>query len=189
MNGHKFLDLLEADFKAQMASARAQASRNENEYDEAHNWLQQFAVGNGLDVATGNFPTRLADDSGFVTAVDSAVVLGTLNKGFNFDATNLVGIDSDSLDFVISNYLDGIAETIHALNEWHRVLKSNGTVAVQVPNADHPAYNRPRGPLTNPRKLAVFTAVVLERYLERAGFTEIQIICHEETLRACAKKP
>lgn len=186
MTSSELLDLLEAEFKTQLASARAQVRGVD--YDTSHNWLQQFAVGDGLDIATGNFPTRLADGSGFVTAVDSAVVLGPMIKGFKFDATNLVGIDSDSMDFVISNYLDGIAETLHALNEWYRVLKAGGTVAVVVPNAEHATYQKPCGPMSNRRKLAVFTPLVLTRYLERAGFMSIHVELHDEHIRARAQK-
>lgn len=59
-----------------------------------------------------------------------------MNKGDIFfqDATNLNKIDDNKYDFVISsNVLEHIANPLKALNEFKRVIKKNGFIAIIVP--------------------------------------------------------
>jgi SAM-dependent methyltransferase len=65
-----------------------------------------------------------------------------IGKQFINDATNLKDIKSDTYDFLISsNCLEHIANPIRALEEWLRVIKSQGNLLLVLPrkesNFDH----------------------------------------------------
>ncbi len=76
---------------------------------------------------------------------------GTLAEGANFlydsskptgyqyirDAVNLHGIESDSMDFVLSSHnIEHIANPIRALVEWLRILKEDGLLVLVVPHKE-----------------------------------------------------
>ena len=76
---------------------------------------------------------------------------GSLSEGANFyydkskpagyqyirDAANLQGIESGTMDFVLSSHnIEHIANPIKALREWLRILKENGVLILIVPHKD-----------------------------------------------------
>lgn len=188
MKGTDFLDLLEAAIHDQLKSAREFAQSDEYAYGDVHDWLQQFAVGTGLDICAGNFPTLSASGTHVAISVDRGIHLGNVINGICADATNLSKIDTNSMDYVVTNYLEGIEMTLKALHEWYRVLKPGGTLAMIVSNAEATRYQVEKGPLANRRRLAIFTPLTLVRYLERAGFVQIQLENKDHQIRVSAKK-
>jgi SAM-dependent methyltransferase len=57
---------------------------------------------------------------------------------FIHDATELVSIADGSYDFLLASHiLEHVANPLRALQEFHRVLKSNGSLLVLVPNRIH----------------------------------------------------
>lgn len=76
---------------------------------------------------------------------------GTLREGANFiydaskpagyqyirDAVELYGIESESMDFVLSSHnIEHIANPIRAIIEWLRILKEDGLLVMVVPHKD-----------------------------------------------------
>jgi len=94
--------------------------------------------------------------------------------------------DSVSLPFksntfrlvVLRHVLEHLPSPRQALSEVYRVLKENGWVALEVPNAES-LGRQVYGPLWDswdlPRHLHHFTPVTLGRFMEQAGFCKIQI--------------
>lgn len=141
-------------------------------------WLDQFAVGNGLDICCGDF---IIGDS--IGVDGSHKVLGV---DYHCEGDELNFQKSDRLDYVVSNYLDGFHNPLKALVEWRRVLKDRGTLAVTVRDAD--TYSDQIGPLANGRRGSAFTEKTLRFYLTRAGFQVQEILKGKNgTLRAHAK--
>ncbi len=184
MTGKELLDLQERRFSKQLKGARSYIDKQGDSYAETHDWFYQFISGEGVDLAAGNFPTEAG-----MLCVDSVQRLGNLLNGFEADVTNLHHIDSSSLDFVLCNYLEGVEKTITALNEWYRILKHEGYLAIIVSNAESERYQIEKGPLKNRRRLVLFTPLTIQRYLERAGFTQILVENYKHQLRVSAQKP
>ena len=76
---------------------------------------------------------------------------GTLSEGANFrfdpskpagyqyirDAVELYGIESGSVDFVLSSHnIEHVANPVRALQEWLRILKENGLLILVVPHKE-----------------------------------------------------
>jgi SAM-dependent methyltransferase len=183
MTGEEVLDLLEKKANKLLRGARAFVKRGDH-YAEGHDWLQKYAVGHGVDIASGSFPTALADGTDTVISVDGVMTLGNMFNGFITNADRLTAIPTDSLDFVVSNYLDGMHYPMQCLIEWHRVIKPGGTIALIVANAEHDRYNSRYGPLSNPRRVNAFTKLTLKFYLERAEFKDITVEVDGHLLKA-----
>jgi len=132
-------------------------------------WLDQFAVGNGLDIACGDF---LIGDGDSAQGVDGHErMIGT---DYWSEGDELAFSESGKLDFVVTNYLDGFANPIKALNEWYRVLKPNGILAIVTRDVDYYDINKtPKGPLDNMRRLSAWTNKTLPIYMARCGFVNI----------------
>ncbi len=183
MTGVELLDRLEEKFNKQLRLARKYLADYGDSYEEAHEWFRQFIKGEGVDIASGNFPT----DEGMLNA-DGCYRLGNMANGFLSDVDDLVNFDSNHLDFVLCNYLDGFDQTLKALNEWNRVLKPGGTLAVMACNAEFVEYERNSGPMSNPRRVVAFTPLTMQRYLERAGFVDVKVDTEGKWIRASATK-
>lgn len=79
---------------------------------------------------------------------DKTMWEGSISEGFNYkyynnrvghqyirDAVDLRDIDSNKYEFIISsNCLEHVANPIKALNEWKRVVNSNGYILLILPN-------------------------------------------------------
>lgn len=88
----------------------------------------------------------------------STVWEGSLNEGNNFnfykgktgfqfikEAADLKGIQSESYDFLLSSHcLEHCSNAIKAIEEWKRVVKTNGYLLIIVPDKEHTFdHNRP----------------------------------------------
>ena len=74
-------------------------------------------------------------------------------KGYQFiqDGINLASIKSDSYDFLLSSHvLEHIANPLKALNEWKRIIKTNGHLILLLPHKDGTFdHQRPISSLTH----------------------------------------
>lgn len=141
-------------------------------------WLDQFAIGAGLDICCGDFPIWGSQGVDGDEAKIGAELFG--------QGDNLHWIDSESMDFIVTNYFDAMPEVLRALNEWWRVLKPGGTLAFVCCNLDK--YPDDIGPLQNSHRFHVFTARAVTAYLSRAKFKEIKIDAHGKFLRVVCTK-
>ncbi len=141
-------------------------------------WLDGHAKGDGLDICCGDFPIKGAD------GVD--VSARKIGADFLAKGDELAFVDNNSLDFIVTNYLDVFPDTLRVLQEWHRVLKPEGRLALVCRNAD--AYLNPMGPLSNRTRVSLFTMKTIRLYLERAKFGRITIVAVDTSLRVTASK-
>ena len=153
-----------ADYIMELQGKRL--NKNDPDLRENRGFLEKYAVGVGVDVCCGDF---LIGDS---IGVDTRNF--TMGVDFNFSGDNLSFMRSNTLDYVITNYLEALPNTLNALHEWHRALKPGGTLAMVCINAIE--YNNlPAGALTNAHRSHTFTKVTLSHYLNRAEFVDINI--------------
>ena len=189
----KRLTAYEAEVARRVATCRKMIADGNYPPDplEHRVWLEQFAVGHGLDICSGNIPMEGAagvDASGWSPRNQSGV-LGPLDYA-RTSGEDLSVIGRAAVDFVISNYLEAFSSPLHTLNEWFRVVRKGGVLAVVVANAEHPMYRGVcGGPLGARHKASCFTVLTLRLYLEQAGFREIEIEKAGSALRAKAIKP
>jgi SAM-dependent methyltransferase len=189
MLANEVLDLMEHKILKEIRRARAWANSCPEVYALTHEWLEQFCVGVGFDIAAGNFPTIMADKIGVVRCIDSAEHAANFVNGHRHAGDSLPFLPTGSCDFVVSNYFEAFDNVISTLNEWNRVLKPGGVLAMIMSDAEHEKYNQKMGPLSNHRRLHLFTALTIRRYLERAGFKGITVERHLHTLRVKGIKP
>ncbi len=147
---------------------------------EDREFLEKYAIGEGVDVCCGDF---LIEDS---IGVDKrGTVLGA---DFHFSAETLSFQKPISLDYVVSNYLEAVPNTLGALNEWYRVLKPGGTLAMICRDADQ--YLKREGALVSTHRQHTFSKITLKQYIERAGFINITVKpTPHQSLQAFAVKP
>ena len=147
---------------------------------EDRDFLEKYAIGEGLDVCCGDF---LIEDS---IGVDTrGTVLGA---DFHFSAETLSFRHHNSCDYVVSNYLEAVPNTIGALNEWWRVLKPGGTLAMICRDAEQ--YIQPEGALASEHRQHTFNKTTLRHYMHRSGFIEVSItVTPWQSLQALGKKP
>jgi SAM-dependent methyltransferase len=132
---------------------------------EDRDFLVQYAKGDGVDVCCGDF---LIEDS---VGVDTRRTV--LGADFHFSADTLSFRKPESCDYVVSNYLEAVPNTIGALNEWYRVLKSGGTLAMICRDAEQ--YVQPEGALASGHRQHTFNKTTLRHYMYRAGFKDVHI--------------
>ena len=155
--------------------------------DEVHDmerdrlWLDQFAVGSGLDICCGDF---LVGDS---VGVDCNRF--TLGADYLSHGDALTFQRSEDLDFIVTNYLEAMPNPLSAFNEWYRCLKPGGRLAIVCRDADKYSLNNPLGALDNRKRQTTYTKTTLSHYLYRADFVDVSIEETEHgTLRASAIK-
>jgi len=151
--------------------------------DEDRKWLGSFANGHGVNVCAGYFPIAGA------LGVDTEFTLASMVSGFvNTKGDDLHQIDSGSCDYVVTNYFEALPDPLKAITEWKRVLRLNGVLAMVVVNSEHEVYAIPSGPLANRSRRNCYTALTIQRYLERARFNNINIEPSGSMLRVCAER-
>ena len=145
-------------------------------------WLDKFAKGEGLDICCGSFLI------GEAKGVDGDWK-DALAADYFLDGDELYIKQGSSLDFVVSNYIEAFPNPLKALNEWWRILRPGGTIALVCRDSD--VSEDPMVPLKNPRRASCFTEKTIQFYLRRAGFDSIKIEKNEinKSLRMVAKKP
>jgi SAM-dependent methyltransferase len=155
-----------------------------NDAEEDRLWLDQFANGNGFDICCGDFLIGGEDQAAGIDGDARWVGVDKICEG-----DELAFQKHEELDFVVTNYLEGMPYPLKALNEWWRVLKPEGVLAMICRDANKYSSKYPQGALGNGSRQNTYTAVTLSHYLYRAGFTNVKI---EETdgltLRAYAEK-
>lgn len=149
-------------------------------------WLDKFAVGTGLDVCCGDFLVGTEDQASGVDGDDAAGLVGV---DYFRQGDDLSFSGSGKLDFVVTNYLDGLPNPIKAFQEFHRVLKDGGKVALVCQDADSYPENDQYGALRNVRKQSTYTRVTIKHYLSRCDFKDITVEATDHrTLRVTGTK-
>jgi len=90
----------------------------------------------------------------------------------------LIDWEDNSLDYVVTNYLEAFEYPFKALREWHRCLKPGGVLAFSCANADN--YEDGIGPFCNPHRVTIFTKRTIKNYLTKACFVNIHVEDGEE---------
>lgn len=145
--------------------------------EEGRLWLEQFCEGEGVHFCAGEF--ALSDSLG----VDMDARSLALDQWAYAD--RYLG-GKTPLDYIVTNYLESMPDTLRVLTEWGRLLKPGGALAIVARNAE--MYGAGEGPLSNPHRVAVFTQTVLTCYLERAGFTPWRWESFEKEIRVAARR-
>jgi SAM-dependent methyltransferase len=148
---------------------------NDHESEANRIWLDQFANGTGFDIACGDFVIANAESTTF--GVDGAPKM--LGTDFCVEGEILSFQGDNTLDYVVTNYLDGIGNPLKALTEWFRVTKPGGVVAIVCRDSD--AYSTPMGALSNSHRQSCYTATTLKNYLLRAGYSDVKVELHAKT--------
>ncbi len=151
--------------------------------EEDRLWLDQFAIGNGLDIACGDF--LIGDDEQAVGVDGDRRYIGA---DFHVEGDELVFQSPETLDYVVTNYLEGMPNPLNALNEWWRVLRPGGTLAIVCRDANSYPDKYEKGALSNGSRQTTYTTVTLGHYLYRAGFTDYKFEVVGQAIRASAVK-
>lgn len=137
-------------------------------------WLDGFTGGKGFDIACGDF---LIGDVVQALGVDGAPKM--LGTDYWSEGDEFPWQPDNTLDYVVSNYLDGMPAPLKALKEWRRVIKPGGKVALISRDAD--TYGSPSGALENGRRQSCYTLLTLKNYMNRAGFKNVLVERHSKT--------
>ena len=153
-------------------------SGKQNDSELLREWLEKVidlkGVGYGLNIGCGDFPianTEGVDINPAVFGVDWV----TSGDDLHFHET-------ESVDYVVTNYMEVFVDPIKLFKEWYRVLKPTGFIAIVCANADK--YD----PLVNSKKNIAFTFHSLKDYLNRSGFSLEEINARGDHLYAVAYK-
>lgn len=160
-------------------------SRFKDHESEANRiWLDQFAAeGIGFDIACGDF---------LIGEVVQAIGIdGTKTQhgtDWAVDIADLKFQDDNTLDYIVSNYIDCAPAPLPAFTEWVRVLKPGGVLAAVCRDSD--TYTTELGALRNIRRHSCYTDKTLRHYMTRAGLINVKIVKHPKTesLRAHGTK-
>ena len=158
-------------------------NKDDNADEEDRLWLDQFANGNGYDICCGDFLVGGEDQATGIDGDGRKVGSDTICEG---DA--IAFQEPGRLDFIVTNYLEGLPNPLSALNEWWRCLKPEGVLAMVCRNANKYSAKYPKGALDNGSRQNTFTAVTLSHYMYRAGFKDVKVEEVGVTLRAYAVK-
>jgi SAM-dependent methyltransferase len=184
---HERLDSYEKVVKERIKKVRSRIDQGYYRDDAGHKtWLEKFAKGRGLDICCGNIPMMGAEgvDKEFFFPKTGSGGLGPLCH-LRQDGDSLPQFSCKEIDFIISNYLEAMPSPLGALNEWYRILKPGGTLALVMSNAEK--YDNELGPFCNKNKCNVFTPTTILLYLKRTGFEEIKLEEYGASIRVSAK--
>ncbi len=146
-------------------------------------WLDKFAIGNGIDIACGDF--LIGDNEQAIGLDGDRQYIGA---DFHSEGDALAFQTPESLDYVVTNYLEGMPNPLNALNEWWRVLRPGGTLALVCRDANSYSSKYKKGALSNGSRQTTYTEVTLGHYIYRAGFTDYKSEIVEKAIRASAVK-
>jgi SAM-dependent methyltransferase len=165
---HSRLNYLEKRTLGRIKRMRRYVDQNRIGGEQARLWLDEQVkeLGDGLDICCGDFLIRGAE------GVD-----GDLKKVgptyCHVSGDELTNHFAKEMDFIVTNYLEAFPNTLKALNEWNRVLKKDGLLALVC--ADSEQYEEGLGPLSNRHRLNCFTKTTIRHYLNRSGFSRISV--------------
>jgi len=149
----------------------ARLGSNDGGTEENRQWLDQFAKGVGFDIACGDF---LIGDIVQALGVDGAPKM--LGTDYWSEGDNLSFQPTDTLDYIVTNYLDGMPAPLKALAEWCRCIKPGGRIAVVCRDAQ--MYHTSMGALENARRQSCYTSITLSNYLYRVGLKNVKVEKH-----------
>lgn len=183
----KRLDLVEKILLARINRYRRLVKDGSQDEPEEHRiWIEEMIKryvpnGRGLDICCGDFPICVGEIEGVDTAAD---VLGLY---WRVSGDELTFCEPNTLDYLVTNYLESFPNTVKALNEWHRVLKDTGVLVLVMQNADSYSVTSV-GPLGNKKKMHCFTPTTVLFYLHRCGFVVETRELIGDVIRLVAKK-
>jgi len=149
--------------------------------EEDRAWLEQFAIGVGMDICCGDFV--IGEDS---IGVDPSE--GMIGADKQISGDDITDESYNSMDYIVTNYIDVFTDPFKVLTGWHRLLKPGGTLAFTCRNAD--AFDDDRGPLANKNRKSLYTPRTVKFYLHRLGFKVSVVELSEggKSIRIMAKK-
>ena len=152
--------------------------------EEDRIWLEQFAVGDGMDICPGDFV--IGENSIGIDPSD-----GMIGADRQMSGDEISYEEPGSLDYIVSNYIDVFPDPFKMFRGWHTLLKRGGTLAFTCRNAD--AFDElatPCGPLENKNRHCLYTPKIVGFYLRRFDFEPKIIGLSEEgkSIRVMAKK-
>ena len=112
-------------------------------WEEIVDYILNFDPGKVLDIPSGNlWLTKILDEHGFECVADdicySKITDDMLKLGFKYNASNLdeeLPYTDQSFDYVVSLAgLEHISNPYGALTEFHRIVKEEGFVFINIPN-------------------------------------------------------
>jgi len=157
-----------------------QVEAGEIEGETERIWLDQFAKGNCLDLCCGDYLIEGAIGIDF----DERKIGASF---FFINGANLEGVKEDSIDSIVTNYLDVFSSPLAVLQAWHRTLKLGATLAVVCRNSDaYPATGL--GPLENSRRACLYNDKILQFFLRKAKFEPFLVEKIEKSLCIASKK-
>jgi len=136
-------------------------------------WIEEQIKGlsTGVDVCCGDF--LMGEHS---QGVDGDI--GKIGAVWYTHGANLINFDDNSLDYVVTNYIEAFVNAFEPLREWHRLLKPGGVLAFACANADN--YLDDIGALCNVHRNTIFTKRTIFNYLTKANYINIHIEDGEE---------
>jgi len=149
--------------------------------EEDRLWLEQFAIGSGMDICCGDF--IIGEDS---IGVDSNEAKIAADKHYSGD--EITDESYESMDYIISNYIDTFSDPFKLFTCWYRLLKVNGILAFTCRNAE--AFSDSPGPLKNRNRHCLYSPKIIRFYLHRLGFDPkiIELSDEDKSIRVMAKK-
>ena len=145
--------------------------------EEGRIWLEQFCVGQGVQVCCGDF--SIGDSLG-------------IDQDLRMLATDLLAYGDRipealaPLDYIVTNYFECFPDPLRVLGQWASVLRPEGILGIVC--RDSESYEEQAGPLTNRNRQSCFTITTLRCYLARAGFEVIQWEGLGKELRVAARR-
>lgn len=136
-------------------------------------WMEEQIKGltQGLDVCCGDM--LIGENS---KGIDSAHrVIGPV---WHVSGDSLNNFDDNSLEYVVTNYIESFIDIMKALREWHRVLQPDGLLVFSCANADK--YEDDLGPFCNAHRANIFTKKTIVNHLTKAQFKNIYVEDGEE---------
>lgn len=151
--------------------------------EEDRVWLEQFTLGIGMDICCGDFV--IGENS---VGVDPAE--GMIGADKQITGDEITDESYNSMDYIVSNYVDVFSDPFKVFTSWHRLLKSGGTLAFICRNSDAFSASESPGPLKNKNRHCLYTPNIVRFYLDRLGFDPkiIELSDDGRSIRTMAKK-